>query len=105
MIKNIIEKNELFREEIKDNWTADLEFGLFQGLWYLRILFIKAKLNDKNIRFPMKGKYSFSVEQAMRTPALPMIMEIGMRIEKFEKEWFGILAGKLDLFKNPPNQT
>jgi hypothetical protein len=34
----------------------------------------------------MKGKYSFSVEQAMRTPALPMIMEIGMRIEKFEEE-------------------
>jgi hypothetical protein len=40
----------------------------------------------QNIRFPLKGKYSFSVEQAMRTPTLPMIMEIGMRIEKFEKE-------------------
>jgi gliding motility-associated lipoprotein GldH len=49
-------------------------------IWDNQIMF------KQNIRFPMKGKYSFSVEQAMRTPALPMIMEIGMRIEKFEKE-------------------
>ena len=49
-------------------------------IWDNQIMF------KQNIRFPMKGKYSFSVEQAMRNPALPMIMEIGMRIEKFEKE-------------------
>ncbi len=49
-------------------------------LWDSQILF------KQNIRFPLKGKYTFTIEQAMRQPAVPMIMEIGMRIEKFEKE-------------------
>jgi gliding motility-associated lipoprotein GldH len=36
----------------------------------------------KGLRFPLKGKYTFSIEQAMRMAELPNIIEIGMRIEK-----------------------
>jgi gliding motility-associated lipoprotein GldH len=39
----------------------------------------------QNLRFPMKGHYEFSVIQAMQMENLPAIMEVGMRIEKFEK--------------------
>jgi gliding motility-associated lipoprotein GldH len=39
----------------------------------------------KGLRFPMKGRYHFSIEQGMRTQLLPFIMEIGMRIEKQEE--------------------
>jgi gliding motility-associated lipoprotein GldH len=49
-------------------------------LWDNQIMF------KQNIRFPYKGKYTFTIEQGMRTPALPMLMEMGMRIEKFEEE-------------------
>lgn len=39
----------------------------------------------QNLRFPMKGHYEFSVIQAMQMENLPAIMEVGMRIERFEK--------------------
>lgn len=39
----------------------------------------------KGLRFPLKGKYTFTIEQAMRVPVLPFIMEIGIRIEKDDK--------------------
>jgi gliding motility-associated lipoprotein GldH len=39
----------------------------------------------QNLRFPMKGHYEFSVIQDMQMENLPAIMEVGMRIEKFEK--------------------
>jgi gliding motility-associated lipoprotein GldH len=39
----------------------------------------------QNLRFPMRGHYEFSVIQAMQMENLPAIMEVGMRIEKFEK--------------------
>jgi gliding motility-associated lipoprotein GldH len=67
---------ELMLQNADGKWAGS---GL-GDIWDNQIMF------KQNIRFPMKGKYSFSVEQAMRNPALPMIMEIGMRIEKFEKE-------------------
>lgn len=41
-------------------------------------------LFKRGLRFPLKGKYVFTIEQAMRTPDLPMIMEIGLRIEQRE---------------------
>lgn len=34
------------------------------------------------VRFPVKGIYSFTFEQAMRTDELPHITDIGMRVEK-----------------------
>lgn len=49
-------------------------------IWDNRILF------KKNVRFPMKGKYIFTYEQAMRVADLPMIMDVGLRIEKSSAE-------------------
>lgn len=45
-------------------------------IWDNQILF------KKGVRFRKAGKYVFTLEQAMRVPNLPMIMDVGMRIEK-----------------------
>ena len=45
-------------------------------IWDNRILF------KKGVRFRQAGKYIFSLEQAIRVQNLPMIMDVGMRIEK-----------------------
>jgi gliding motility-associated lipoprotein GldH len=45
-------------------------------IWDNQIPFKKAK------RFPLQGKYSFQIEQGMRQSKLPMIMDVGIRIEK-----------------------
>lgn len=36
----------------------------------------------KNVRFPLKGKYQFTFEQAMRTDPLPLIMDIGFEVKR-----------------------
>jgi len=36
----------------------------------------------KNVRFPNSGIYAFELEQAMRIPDLPFIMDVGLRVEK-----------------------
>jgi gliding motility-associated lipoprotein GldH len=38
----------------------------------------------QNLRFPLRGMYTFSLEQAMRQDELPHISEVGLRIEKFK---------------------
>ena len=38
----------------------------------------------QNVRFPLKGKYKFEFEQAMRTDPLPLIMDFGFEVEKVE---------------------
>ena len=38
----------------------------------------------KNVRFPLAGTYSFEIEQGMRTENIPLIMDVGLRIEKAE---------------------
>jgi gliding motility-associated lipoprotein GldH len=38
----------------------------------------------KNIRFAQKGNYEFSFEQGMRVDPLPLIMDLGIEIEKSE---------------------
>lgn len=38
----------------------------------------------RNVRFPLAGTYTFEIEQGMRTRAIPLIMDIGLRIEKAE---------------------
>lgn len=44
---------------------------------------VDARIGFKNrVRFPLSGKYTFTFEQAMRAPALPMVLEMGLRIEK-----------------------
>ena len=45
-------------------------------IWDNQILF------KKNVRFRQIGTYKFRYEQAMRMPKLPMIMDVGLRIEK-----------------------
>jgi gliding motility-associated lipoprotein GldH len=49
-------------------------------IWDNQIVFNKSK------RFPLKGKYIFKIEQGMREPKLPMVMDVGMRVEKVEKK-------------------
>jgi gliding motility-associated lipoprotein GldH len=41
-------------------------------------------LFKQNLRFPLKGDYKFSLEQAMRENELKGISEIGLRIEKYQ---------------------
>lgn len=43
-------------------------------------------LFKRNLRFPLKGTYKFSFEQAMRTDSLAHISDIGLRIERFENK-------------------
>ena len=38
----------------------------------------------KNVRFPEAGIYSFEIAQGMRTANIPLIMDVGLRIEKAE---------------------
>ena len=45
-------------------------------IWDNQILF------KKGVRFPVQGTYRFTLEQAMRVDNLPMIMDVGLRIEK-----------------------
>jgi gliding motility-associated lipoprotein GldH len=41
-------------------------------------------LFKQNLRFPLKGEYKFTLEQAMRETDLKGISEIGLRIEKYQ---------------------
>jgi len=45
-------------------------------IWDNQIPFKKAK------KFPLRGKYTFQIEQGMRLSKLPQIMDVGIRIEK-----------------------
>jgi len=56
----------------RGHWLGD---GL-GDLWDNRIPF------KKNVRFPALGKYTFTLEQAMRIDQLPQISDVGIRIEK-----------------------
>jgi len=38
----------------------------------------------RNVRFPLPGKYSFEIKHGMRSDILPLIMDVGLRIEKAE---------------------
>ena len=38
----------------------------------------------KNVRFPLAGIYSFEIQQGMRMENVPLIMDVGLRIEKAE---------------------
>ncbi len=39
----------------------------------------------RNVRFPIPGKYAFEIQQAMRTDNIPLIMDVGLRIENAEE--------------------
>lgn len=36
----------------------------------------------RNVRFPVTGKYTFEMQHGMRVENLPLIMDVGLRIEK-----------------------
>lgn len=38
----------------------------------------------RNVRFPLAGTYSFEIQQGMRIDNIPLIMDVGLRIEKAE---------------------
>ena len=38
----------------------------------------------RNVHFPMPGTYHFEIRQGMRTDNIPLIMDVGLRIEKAE---------------------
>lgn len=38
----------------------------------------------RNVRFPLAGTYSFEIMQGMRASNIPLIMDVGLRIEKAE---------------------
>ena len=38
----------------------------------------------RNVRFPLAGKYMFEIQHGMRTDSIPLIMDVGLRIEKAE---------------------
>ncbi|MBI9067357.1 MAG: gliding motility lipoprotein GldH [Salinivirgaceae bacterium] len=48
----------------------------FGNIWSNRIAY------RRNIRFPYAGKYTFTIEQAMRDTSLKHIVDAGLRIEK-----------------------
>jgi len=45
-------------------------------IWDNKILF------KQNVKFPKRGLYQFTLNQAMRLDSLPMIMDAGLSIEK-----------------------
>jgi gliding motility-associated lipoprotein GldH len=47
-------------------------------IWSHQVLF------KRNVRFPISGKYTFEYRHAMRENPLPLIMDVGMRIERQE---------------------
>lgn len=38
----------------------------------------------RNVRFPLAGKYSFELQHGMRIDNVPLIMDVGLRIENAE---------------------
>lgn len=60
---------------LADNSGKWLGRGL-GDIWDNKILF------KRNVRFPRSGEYIFSYTQAMRIDSLPLIMDVGLRIEK-----------------------
>lgn len=38
----------------------------------------------RNVRFPIAGTFRFEIEQGMRLETVPLILDIGLRIEKSE---------------------
>lgn len=49
-------------------------------IWDNRALF------RERMRFPQSGRYTFEIEQAMRQNPLPQIMDVGLRIERYDDQ-------------------
>ena len=65
--------------------TMECTLANAEGKWLgggLGDIYDNQILFKRNMRFPQAGKYTFVLEQAMRIDPLPMIMDVGIRIEK-----------------------
>ncbi len=40
----------------------------------------------RNVRFPFTGKYTFEIQHGMRLDTIPLIMDVGLRIEKHKNK-------------------
>jgi gliding motility-associated lipoprotein GldH len=65
---------EIILADEKGRWLGD---GL-GDIWENQVLF------KRNVRFPQAGTYRFEYRQGMRDNPLPMIMDVGIRIERAE---------------------
>ncbi len=70
-----VDTAEIFLADINGNWLGD-GFGEIKD---------NQRLFRKHGRFPMKGMYKITFEQAMREENLEGIEAVGIRIEKIEK--------------------
>ena len=71
---DVYKRQELILADERGKWLGD---GL-GDIWDNRILF------KQNFRFPQAGIYKFDLQQAMRIPILPQVMDAGVRIERVE---------------------
>jgi gliding motility-associated lipoprotein GldH len=65
--------------------TLEIALADASGKWLgegLGDIWESRRLFKRNFRFPEKGNYNFTLEQAMRMDPLPQIMDAGIRIEK-----------------------
>jgi gliding motility-associated lipoprotein GldH len=65
--------------------TLECQLADANGKWLgdgLGDLYDNQILFKRNFRFRQSGTYTFELEQAMRLEKLPLIMDIGIRIEK-----------------------
>ncbi len=72
-------------ENVKARDTLELILADESGKWKgdgMGDIFDNRILFKKNFHFPVKGTYTFELEQAMRVDPLPQIMDAGIRIEK-----------------------
>ncbi len=69
--------------------TVDCMLADAKGKWYGEEVdenkYENLLLYRKNVRFPFRGKYVFTLEQAMRHKVMSGINKIGLRIEKAKK--------------------
>ncbi len=58
-----------------------------QGKWLgkgLGDIYDNQILFKRNVRFPLAGNYTFEIQQGTRSDNIPLIMDVGLRIEKAE---------------------
>lgn len=71
------------RQENKLNVELSKPTGEWTGICVDGICF-NSVLMQNNFKLPQKGKYSFILEQDMRTNPLADVLDIGIKIEKFQ---------------------
>jgi gliding motility-associated lipoprotein GldH len=67
--------------------TLECVFADANGRWKgkgLGDIWDNQVLWKSKVKFPLKGKYIFEYEHAMRTEQVPFIMDVGLRVEKTE---------------------